>query len=215
VVVGLLELVAAQRILIDRGHRDQQRNLVLPAIDHLGHRVRQADIGDDYDTGAPRCAGIAVGHRHHGAFLDALDQMNLGHVDQCVENRMVAGRGIEEDVFDARRLELRHEQRAAIALDVADGGGSRCGARLALAQWREILRYRLCRDAAHAERAQPGDQLPPRQALVEILFDQFLHAIPPRANPHRSAIITALAAIVAARLSLPERSPKSERGKAS
>ena len=209
VVIGLLELVAAQRVLIDRGNRDQERNLVLPAVDHLGHRVGQADIGNDDDAGLPRCAGIAVGHGHHGAFLDALDQMNLGHVDQRVEDRMIAGRGIEEDVFDAGRLELRHEKGAAIALDFADGGGGR-GARLTLTERREILRHRFGRDAAHPERAQPGDQLPPRQALIEVLLDQFLHAIPPScplAPIRGSAIVTAFAAVLAARLSPPERRP--------
>src|ERR1700735_4156738 len=35
-------------------------------------------------------------------------------------------------------------------------------------------------DGPHPERAQPRNQLPARQPLVEILLDQFLHAILPR-----------------------------------
>ncbi len=51
VMVGLLQLVAAERVLIDRGDGDQKRNLVLPGVDHLRHGVGQADIGDDDDAG--------------------------------------------------------------------------------------------------------------------------------------------------------------------
>ena len=108
-MIGLLPLVAAERVLIDGGHRDQHRNLVLPGVDHLGHGVGQTDIGDDHHAGAPRRPRIAVGHGDHGAFLNAFDQIDLRHVDQRVEDRMVAGRGIEEDVLDARRLELLDE----------------------------------------------------------------------------------------------------------
>ena len=54
VMIGLLPLVAAERVLIDRRDCDQHRNLVLPGVDHLGHGVGQADIGDDDDAGAAR-----------------------------------------------------------------------------------------------------------------------------------------------------------------
>src|SRR5438270_7548042 len=39
-----------------------------------------------------------------------------------VEDRVIAGRRVEEDVFDAGRLELRHEQRATGAAHLAHGG---------------------------------------------------------------------------------------------
>ena len=162
-MIGLLPLVAAERVLIDGGDRDQHRNLVLPGIDHLGHGIGQADIGDDDDAGAAGGPRIAVGHGDHGAFLNAFDQIDLRHVDQRIEDRMIAGRGIEEDVLDARRLELLDEQSSAIALDLADRGGGRLGRRRgALGGRGKILRHRFGRHGAHAERAQSGDKLPAR-----------------------------------------------------
>ena len=152
-MIAFLKLVAAHRILIDRGDRDQKRNLVLPAIDHLRHCVGQSDIGDDDDAGTPGCARVAVSHGHHGAFLNALDQVNPGLVDQRVENRMVAGRGIEENVFDAGRLELCHEKGATIAFDFADRTRRLSGRPTTLTERREILRNRSCRDSTHPKRA--------------------------------------------------------------
>jgi len=58
----------------------------------------------------------------------------------------VAGRGIEEDELDARRLELLYEQRAAGALHLAHRG---CGRRC-----RKRLRHRFHGDRAHPERGQ-------------------------------------------------------------
>ena len=105
--------------------------LVLPAVDHLRHGVGQADIGHDHHAELAGGSRIAVGHGDHGALLDALDQRDAGLVDQRVEDRVVAGRGVEEDVLDASRLELRDEQRTARALDLAHRAG---GARAALAE---------------------------------------------------------------------------------
>ena len=162
-MVGLLPLVAPQRVLIDRRDRNQHRNLVLPGVDHLGHGIGQADIGDDNDAGAAGGARITVGHGDHGAFLNAFDQVDLRHVDQRIEDRMIAGRGIEEDVLDAGGLELLDKQPATVALDFADRGGNRLGRRRrALGGRGKILRHRFGRHGAHAERAQSGDKLPAR-----------------------------------------------------
>ena len=177
-MIGLLEQIAAECVLLHRGDRDHDRDLVLPAVDHLRHGVGQADICDDDDAGLARCAGIAVGHGDHGAFVDALDQLDRGLVDERVEDRIVAGRRIEEDMLDARGLELLHEQRAAGALHLAHGGGGRGGR--ALPEGLERLRHRLGGDGAHAERAQAGHKLPARHAVVEILLDEILHCFPPR-----------------------------------
>ena len=162
-VVGLLPLIAAKRVLIDRRDGDQHRNLVLEGVDHLGHGVGQADIGDHDHAGASRGARVTVRHGGHGAFLNALDEFDLGHVDERIEDGMVAGGGIEEDIFDAGRLQLLNEQLAAVALDFADCrrrdrlAGCRSAA---LPEGREILRHSLGGDAAHADRAQAGDKLP-------------------------------------------------------
>ena len=174
-MIGLLEQIAAERVLLHRGDRDHDRDLVLPAVDHLRHGVGQADIGDDDDAGLARGAGIAVGHGDDGAFVDALDQLDRGLVDERVEDRIVAGRWIEEDMLDARGLELLHEQRAAGTLHLAHGGGGRGGR--ALPEGLERLRHRLGGDGAHAERAQAGHELPARHAVVEILLDEILHGV--------------------------------------
>ena len=179
VVVDLLPLIAAKLVLADRGDRDQHRDLVLVGIHHLRHGVGQADIGDHDNAGAPRRARVAVRHAGDRAFLHALDDLDLRHVDERVEDRMIAGRRIEEDIFDAGRLELLDEQLAAVALDFTDRrrrrrGGSRRFA-TARTEWREILRHRLGGHRAHAERAQAGHQLAARQTLIEVLFDQLLH----------------------------------------
>ena len=111
----------------------------------------------------PGGARIAVGHGNHGAFLNAFDQIDLRHVDQRIEDRMIAGRGIEENMLDAGRLELLDKQSSAIALDLADrGGGSVRHGRGALRGRGEILRHRFGCHSAHAERAQSGDKLPAR-----------------------------------------------------
>jgi hypothetical protein len=174
VVVGFLEQVAAERVLLDRGDGDHDRNLVLPAIDHLGHGVGQTDIRHDDDAGLARGPGIAVGHGDHGAFVNPLDQLDAGFVHHRVEDRVVAGRRVEEDVLDARRLELGHEQRAAGSLHVPHRGGGRRGR---LAERRQRLRHRPGRDGAHPQGAQAGHELPARHPMIEILFDQFLHGI--------------------------------------
>ena len=173
-MVGLLEQVAAERVLLHRGDGDHDRNLVLPAVDHLRHGVGQADIGDDDDAGLARSARIAVRHRDHGALVDALDQLDGGLVHQRVEDRIVAGGWVEEDVLDARGLELLHEQRAAGAFHLAHGGAGRGRA---LPEGLERLRHRPGGDGAHAERAQAGHELPARHAVVEILLDEILHGI--------------------------------------
>ena len=38
-MVGILELVAAHVVLFDRSDRDQQRDLIFPTVDHLGHGI--------------------------------------------------------------------------------------------------------------------------------------------------------------------------------
>ena len=91
-MVGLLEQVAAERVLLDGSGNHQDRDPVLPAVDHLGHGVGQADIGDDDDAGLTRRPRIAVRHRDHGALVDALDQLDGGLVHQRVEDRIVASR---------------------------------------------------------------------------------------------------------------------------
>ena len=178
-MVALLEQVTPERVLLHRGDGDEDRNLVLPAVDHLRHGIGQTDIGDDDDAGLARRARIAVGHGDHGAFVDALDQVDGGLVHQCVEDRIVAGRRVEEDVLHACGLELLHEQSAARSLHRAHGGGGR----RALAERLERLRHRLDRGGAHAERAQPGHQLSARHPVVQILLDQLFHWTPPYPRP--------------------------------
>jgi len=170
---SLLEQVAPERVLLDRGDGDQDRNLVLPAVDHLRHRIGQTDIGDDDDAGLARRARITVGHGDHGAFVDALDEVDRGLVHERVEDRIIARRRVEEDVLHAGGLELLHEQRAARSLHCAHSGGGR----RALAERLERLRHRLDRGGAHAERAQPGHQLPARHPMVQILLDQLFHGL--------------------------------------
>ena len=180
VVIDFLPLIAAEFVLTDRGDRNQHRNLIFVGVDHLRHGIGQADIGDHDHAGAPRRARVAVRHGGDRAFLYALDDRDLGYIDERVEDRMIARRRIEEDVFDAGRLELFDEQLAAVAFDFTDRrgrrrrGGSSCFA-AARTERCEILRHRLGGDRAHAERAQAGDELSARQALIEVLFDQFLH----------------------------------------
>jgi len=181
-MIALLEQVAAERVLLHRGDGDQDRDLVLPAVDHLRHGVGQTDIGDDDDAGLARGAGVAVGHGDHGAFVDALDQMDGGLVHQRIEDRIVAGRRVEEDVLDAGSLKLLHEERAARSLHLAHGGGGR----RALAEGLERLRHRLDGGGAHAERAEGGRELPAGHAVVEILLDQFFHFLLP-CRPFRRA----------------------------
>jgi hypothetical protein len=127
----------------------------------------------DHDTGLARRPGIAVGHGDHGAFVDALDQVDAGLVHQRIEDRIVAGRRVEKDVLDAGGLELLHEQRAARSLHRAHGGGGRA----ALAEGLQRLRHRLDRGGAHAERAQSGHELPARHPMVQILLDQLFHGL--------------------------------------
>ena len=170
-MVALLEQVAAERVLLDRRDGDQNRNLILPAVDHLRHRIGQADIGDDDDPGLAGSAGVTIGHGDHGPFLDALDQMDRRFIDQRIEDRIIAGRRIEENVLDARGFELLHEQCAAGAFHFAHRGSRWTS----LAEGVERLRHRPDRDRAHAERAQAGHQLPARQAVVQILLDEILH----------------------------------------
>jgi hypothetical protein len=109
--------------------------------------------------------------------VNAFDDLDARLIDQSVEDRMVAGRRIEEDIFDAGRLELRDEQRAAAAFDIADTAGRRGGGRIGGllggfgAHRRQILRKRICGNARHPERAQARHQLAPRQSVIEILLD--------------------------------------------
>ena len=118
-MLGFLGRLAAEYLVADRGDRHHDRDIVLEAVDHLGHRIGQPDIGDDDDAGLAGGPRIAVGHGDHGTFLHALDELDVGLVDERVEDRRVAGRRVEEDVFDAGRLELRDEQRTAGAAHFA------------------------------------------------------------------------------------------------
>jgi hypothetical protein len=181
-MVGLLEQVAAERVLLHRGDGDEDRNLVLPAVDHLRHGVGQTDIGDDDDAGLARGAGVAVGHGDHGAFVNALDQVDGGLVDERIEDRIVAGRRVEEDVLDAGGFKLLHKERAARSLHLAHARGGRG----ALAEGLERLRHRLDGGGAHAERAEGGRELPAGHPMVEILLDQFFHFLLP-CRPFRRA----------------------------
>ena len=179
-VVGFLEQLAAERALIDRSGGDQDRDLVLPAVHHLGHRVGQTDIGHDHDAGLARGARIAVRHRDHRAFVNALDELDAGLVHQRVEDRIVRGRRIEEDVLDARGLELLDEERAARSGHLPDRGGRSCRP---LAEGLQRLRHRFGRDRAHAERAQARHQLPAGHSIIEILLDQLFHGVLPDFRP--------------------------------
>jgi len=103
--------------------------------------------------------------------VNALDDLDAGLVHQGIEDRIIAGRRIEEHVFDAGGLELSHEQRAARALHLPHCRGRRRRGRS------ERLRHRPYCPGAHAERAQAGHQLAARHPVVEILLDQLLHGI--------------------------------------
>jgi hypothetical protein len=127
-------------------------------------------------------AGIAIGHGDHGAFVDALDQVDGRLVHQRIEDRIIARCRVEEDVLDAGGLELLHEQRAARSLHLAHGGGGR----RTLAERLERLRHRLDGGGAHAQRAQAGHELTARHPMIQILLDQFFHWKSSSRNAHSS-----------------------------
>ncbi len=174
-VVRLLKKVSAKRALLHRGDRHHNGDLILPAVDHLRHGIGQPDIRHDDDAGLAGNARIAVRHGNHRAFVNALDQLDAGLVDERIENRIIAGRRVEEDMPHTGGLELLHEKRAAGSLHRPHGGRRRrCRG---LAEGRERLRHRPGGETAHAERAQPGHQPAAGNSVVEILLDQILHGI--------------------------------------
>jgi hypothetical protein len=125
------------------------------------------------DTPAP-VERVEHGDAVDGPFLYALDQLNRPLVDECVEDRRVAGRGIKEYILNARRLELLDEERAASAGHFAHRSlRRRCLGRPS--ERRQGLRHGLRRHSAYAKRGQARHELSARNPLVEILLDQVFH----------------------------------------
>ncbi len=170
----ILRVVAAFDLGAESGDRQQHRNVILVAVDELRHAVRQADIGDMGNAELARQPRIAVGHRDHRAFLDALDELDLGDVDQRVIERRVAGRRIEEDVFHASGFELLHVKRAAIATHLADRAAGRGLLRHGRRD-RQRIDDRFRHPTRQAGRTEAPHQRAPRNSILQILLDEIFH----------------------------------------
>ena len=53
------------------------------------------------ETGLARGLGIAVGHRHGGGFLQRQDIIDVGSLQQRVDQRQLRGARVAENIFDA------------------------------------------------------------------------------------------------------------------
>jgi hypothetical protein len=168
-----LRPVAADLLLRECADDQEQGDAVFIGVDELGHAVWQADIGNAADADFARQSRIAVRHGDDHAFLHAFDELNRRLIDESIENRCVAGRRIEEVIFNPGCLELLQIELPAGAGDVPHGAGR---VRRGLgAHRRERLRHSVGGNGAQPGRAQVRHQGPARDALIKVLLDQFLH----------------------------------------
>ncbi len=64
----------------------------------VGQARRHVQVDEGGAAGHPR---VAVGHRDDRALLHAQDVVDVGRVDQRVEQRQLGGAGVAEDLVDA------------------------------------------------------------------------------------------------------------------